>query len=83
MHEIVSITTIVDSWLGSSYIFPCRFDGPQIRLILNDATFPLSICGEDMNATLGTCSLNTFVEANYYSTSIRFQDETWNTTCGV
>ncbi|KAJ8594145.1 phosphoglycerate mutase-like protein [Rhizopogon salebrosus TDB-379] len=65
--------------------FTCTrsFDGPQIRLILNDATFPLSICGEDMDSTLGTCSLNAFVKANHYSTGIRFQDETWNTTCGV
>ncbi|KAG1756698.1 phosphoglycerate mutase-like protein [Suillus paluster] len=65
--------------------FTCTnsYDGPQIRLILNDATLPLSICGKDMDARLGTCSLDTFVNANHYSTSIRFQDKTWNATCGV
>jgi len=83
MHEFVSILRVIlNPCLGALNI-PCRFNGPQIRLVLNDATFPLSICGQDMDAAFGTCSLDTFIKVNNYSTSIRFQDETWNATCGV
>ncbi|KAG0707683.1 phosphoglycerate mutase-like protein [Suillus ampliporus] len=77
------LTPFAANMIWEKFTCTTSFDGPQIRLILNDATFPLSICGKDMDTRLGTCSLDTFVNANHYSTGIRFQDETWNATCGV
>ncbi|KAH7911681.1 phosphoglycerate mutase-like protein [Hygrophoropsis aurantiaca] len=65
--------------------FTCSksFNGPQIRLLLNDATYPLSICGKTQrDRSYGICSLDAFVDANKFSTSIRWGDATWNKTCG-
>ena len=58
------------------------FKGPQVRLLLNGATFPLFICEKSLkDRTYGTCSLNDFVRANRYSTNIQYKSESWNTTC--
>ncbi|KAG1875199.1 phosphoglycerate mutase-like protein [Suillus tomentosus] len=77
------LTPFAANMVWEKFTCTSSYDGPQIRLILNDATMPLTICGQGMDPTLGTCSLDTFVNANHYSTSIRFRDETWNATCGV
>lgn len=65
--------------------FSCRqsFDGPQIRLLLNSATYPLTICQQSFkDKKYGTCSLDEFVKANTFSTNIHFKDATWNAFCG-
>ncbi|KAF9222883.1 phosphoglycerate mutase-like protein [Gyrodon lividus] len=65
--------------------FTCEhsFEGPQVRLLLNDATYPLSICGETaQDKEYGTCSVAKFVTANAYSANIHYGDATWNATCG-
>jgi len=59
------------------------FDGPQIRLLLNSATYPLTICQKSFkDKKYGTCSLDEFVKANTFSTNIHFKDVTWNAFCG-
>ncbi|KAJ7592968.1 phosphoglycerate mutase-like protein [Mycena floridula] len=66
--------------------FACSrsFKGAQIRLRLNDATFPLSACtGSQQDQKYGTCSFASFVESNKFSTSISWGDEAWNSTCGA
>lgn len=77
------LTPFAASMVWEKFTCTSSYDGPQIRLILNDATIPLTICGQGMDPTLGSCSLDTFVSANHYSTDIRFRDKTWNATCGV
>ncbi|KAG2157184.1 phosphoglycerate mutase-like protein [Suillus clintonianus] len=77
------LTPFAANMVWEKFTCTSSYDGPQIRLILNDATLPLTICGQGMDPILGTCSLDTFVNANHYSTSIRFRDKTWNATCGV
>ena len=60
------------------------FEGPQIRLSLNSATYPLTMCQKSLRDRIfGTCSLDEFVKANSYSTSIHFHDKTWNASCVV
>ncbi|KAF8435759.1 phosphoglycerate mutase-like protein [Boletus edulis BED1] len=64
--------------------FTCKqsFEGPQVRLVLNGVTFPLSICqkcGKDKK--YGTCSLNEFVRANEYSRNVEYHSQIWNATC--
>ncbi|KIJ16939.1 hypothetical protein PAXINDRAFT_168380 [Paxillus involutus ATCC 200175] len=64
--------------------FSCKksFEGPQIRLLLNRATFPLTICEKsEGDRRYGTCALGEFVKANEYSTSIDYHSESWNATC--
>ncbi|KAL4067171.1 histidine phosphatase superfamily [Scleroderma yunnanense] len=64
--------------------FTCTksFDGPQIRLLLNSATYPLAMCQKSLrDRRFGTCSLDEFVAANSYSTSIHYGDATWNASC--
>ncbi|KAG2357692.1 phosphoglycerate mutase-like protein [Suillus spraguei] len=66
--------------------FTCEesFDGPQIRLVLNEETYPLWTCAETKHdRRFGTCSLDTFVRANKFSTDIEFGDETWQAACGA
>lgn len=65
--------------------FACSstFQGPQIRLVLNDAPFPLSTCAQSKtDKTYGTCSFDAFVAANNFSTSVTWGDSAWNSTCG-
>ncbi|KAG1756682.1 histidine phosphatase superfamily [Suillus paluster] len=65
--------------------FTCEesFDGPQIRLVLNDETYPLSTCAETReDRRYGTCSLDAFIQANQFSTNIKFGDDTWQAACG-
>lgn len=58
------------------------FDGPQVRLMLNKATFPLSICERSRkDRKYGTCSLDEFVRANEYSLNVEYQSEIWDATC--
>jgi acid phosphatase len=60
------------------------FEGPQVRLVLNGATFPLSICEQsEEDREYGTCSLDEFVRANEYSMNVEHKSEIWNATCGV
>jgi acid phosphatase len=74
----ISARTIVFSLTTSS------FEGPQVRLVLNGATFPLSICEQsEEDREYGTCSLDEFVRANNYSMSVEYKSEIWNATCGV
>ena len=60
------------------------FEGPQVRLVLNGATFPLSICEQsEEDREYGTCSLVEFVRANEYNLNVEYNSEMWNATCGV
>jgi len=60
------------------------FNGPQIRLVLNEETYPLLPCARTMqDRKYGTCSLEEFVGANGFSTGISFNDSTWQAACGV
>ncbi|KAL4067169.1 histidine phosphatase superfamily [Scleroderma yunnanense] len=64
--------------------FSCKksFHGPQIRLLLNSATYPLRSCQKSYKDwKYGTCSLDEFVTANSYSTNIHYHDKTWNASC--
>ncbi|KAH8099980.1 phosphoglycerate mutase-like protein, partial [Cristinia sonorae] len=54
---------------------------PQIRLLLNQTPFPLSICSK-MDKKFGTCSLQDFVNANKGALALKWGDSNWNTTCG-
>ncbi|KAG2078233.1 phosphoglycerate mutase-like protein [Suillus decipiens] len=66
--------------------FTCEesFDGPQIRLVLNEETYPLWTCAETKHdRRFGTCSLDAFVRANKFSTDIEFGDDTWQAACGT
>ncbi|KAL0955826.1 hypothetical protein HGRIS_002029 [Hohenbuehelia grisea] len=66
--------------------FTCSssFQGPQIRLVLNEATMPLELCAKTSeDKKYGTCSFENFVKANSYATSIKWGDAAWNATCGV
>jgi acid phosphatase len=59
------------------------FEGPQVRLLLNGATYPLTICEDsDEDVEYGTCSLAAFVEANKWSMEVEYNSDFWNTTCG-
>ncbi|KAG9308985.1 histidine phosphatase superfamily [Chiua virens] len=64
--------------------FTCdtSFDGPQVRLLLNGATFPLSICeASEDDKSYGTCSLDNFVSANEFSLNVAYHSAVWNATC--
>lgn len=64
--------------------FTCKhsFEGPQVRLLLNGETYPLTSCQKSLkDLRFGTCSLSRFVKANVFSTNIRYGDETWNAAC--
>lgn len=53
--------------------FTCTssFNGPQIRLIMNDSPFPLSACaGTEQDGAYGSCSFDKFVDSNALSTSV-------------
>ncbi|OAX41959.1 phosphoglycerate mutase-like protein [Rhizopogon vinicolor AM-OR11-026] len=66
--------------------FTCKksFKGPQIRLVLNEAIYPLLSCAETMqDRKYGTCSLEAFTSANRFSTSISFGDDTWEGVRGA
>ncbi|KAG2753281.1 phosphoglycerate mutase-like protein [Suillus brevipes Sb2] len=66
--------------------FTCEesFDGPQIRLVLNDETYPLRTCAETkQDRRFGTCSLDAFTRANQFSTDIEFGDDTWQAACSA
>ena len=58
------------------------FEGPQIRLVLNDAPVPLTMC-KRMSGRYGSCALGDFVEANRESVRHGWGDERWNATCGA
>lgn len=60
----------------------CSFEGPQVRLVLNGATLPMSFCEESVNdKTYGTCSLDSFVRKNAFSVNAEYHSQTWNATC--
>ncbi|EIN04060.1 phosphoglycerate mutase-like protein [Punctularia strigosozonata HHB-11173 SS5] len=65
--------------------FSCTssFEGPQIRLVLNDAPMPLTFCETHATKEYGTCAFSDFVKANAFSTSITWGDAAWNATCGA
>ncbi|KAF8559780.1 phosphoglycerate mutase-like protein [Imleria badia] len=66
--------------------FTCKksFEGPQVRLVLNGATFPLFICENSMEDKIyGTCSLAEFARVNEYSANMQYKSESWNTTCEI
>ncbi|KAJ7106225.1 phosphoglycerate mutase-like protein [Mycena epipterygia] len=58
--------------------------GPQIRLLLNDAPFPLPACAHSsFDAAHGSCAFDAFVKSNGFSTGIKWGDAAWNATCGA
>ncbi|KAI0649365.1 phosphoglycerate mutase-like protein [Trametes meyenii] len=63
--------------------FTCKtsFRGPQVRLVLNDAPFPLATC-KRMDKHLGSCALDDFVAAHAESAKRTWGDAAWNATCG-
>lgn len=63
--------------------FECTssFEGPQIRLVLNDAPLPITVC-KNMNQRLGSCSLDDFVTSQAAARNVSWGDATWNATCG-
>ncbi|OAX34165.1 phosphoglycerate mutase-like protein [Rhizopogon vinicolor AM-OR11-026] len=66
--------------------FTCKksFNGPQIRLVLNEETYPLLSCAKTMqDRKYGTCSLEAFTRVNEFSTSISFGDDTWEAVCNA
>ncbi|KAL1739919.1 histidine phosphatase superfamily, partial [Schizophyllum fasciatum] len=66
--------------------FSCTssFEGPQVRLILNDSPFPLLTCANsDEDKLYGSCALDAFVAANGFSTTIAWGDDKWKKTCGA
>ncbi|KAG2157186.1 histidine phosphatase superfamily [Suillus clintonianus] len=66
--------------------FTCTesFHKPQIRLVLNDETYPLQNCAKtEQDRLYGTCSLEAFISANKFSTDIKFGDETWQAACSA
>ncbi|KAJ6624028.1 histidine phosphatase superfamily [Mycena sp. CBHHK59/15] len=74
------------SWRTSTQKFSCTssFKGPQIRLLLNDAPFPLPACAASHADTAhGSCAFERFVKTNSFSTNITWGDAAWNATCGA
>ncbi|KAL4266696.1 histidine acid phosphatase family protein [Pleurotus pulmonarius] len=66
--------------------FSCSnsFNGPQIRLILNEAPFPLATCIKSKeDAEYGSCSFDNFVQANRFSRSVKYGDRAWIQACGA
>ncbi|KAI6045755.1 phosphoglycerate mutase-like protein [Pisolithus marmoratus] len=64
--------------------FSCKksFHGPQIRLLLNSATYPLTICQKSFkDKEFGSCSLKEFIRANELSRKIHYNNTAWNTSC--
>lgn len=64
--------------------FSCKksFHGPQIRLLLNSATYPLTTCQKSFkDKEFGSCSLKEFISVNQFNLNIHYGDETWNATC--
>ena len=63
--------------------FSCTssFEGPQVRLVLNDAPFPLATC-KKMSREYGSCALDEFVASYKDSTEHAWGDARWNATCG-
>ena len=58
------------------------FEGPQVRLVLNGATFPLYICEKsEKDRKYGTCSLEEFIRANKYSLNVEYRSKLWDATC--
>jgi acid phosphatase len=58
-----------------------RFSGPQIRLVLNDATLPLPACVSGASKKYGTCALADFVKANKAALGVQWMGQTWNASC--
>lgn len=64
--------------------FSCSssFSGPQIRLVLNEATFPLTTCIQSKSdKTYGTCSMVSFVKSNAASAQVSYANAVWNASC--
>lgn len=63
--------------------FSCTksFQGPQVRLVLNEAPLPLVGC-KKVDKHYGSCSLDDFVAANADSAQHSWGDARWNATCG-
>ena len=63
--------------------FSCTssFDGPQVRLVLNDAPFPLATC-KGVDRRYGSCALDDFVASYASSIEHSWGDARWNATCG-
>ncbi|KAJ8519057.1 hypothetical protein ONZ45_g3962 [Pleurotus djamor] len=65
--------------------FTCSYssDGPQIRLTLNEAPFPLTMCEDGLtDARYGSCSFDNFVKANDFVTSVIYGGKVWEDACG-
>ncbi|KAK7463400.1 hypothetical protein VKT23_006755 [Stygiomarasmius scandens] len=65
--------------------FSCSssFEGPQIRLLLNESPMPLSFCAyTSQDKKYGSCGFESFVASNNLSTSVSWGDAMWKATCG-
>ncbi|CDO74896.1 hypothetical protein BN946_scf184988.g3 [Trametes cinnabarina] len=64
--------------------FTCAasFKGPQVRLVLNDAPFPLSTCVR-VDRRYGSCAVADFVASYKASAARKWGDAVWNATCGT
>ncbi|KAI0346521.1 phosphoglycerate mutase-like protein [Trametopsis cervina] len=54
----------------------------QVRLVLNEATVPLTGTCKNVDKTYGSCALADFVASQKKATSVKWGDATWNSTCG-
>lgn len=83
MLEIVCLSSLLYLYIGLTSV-AFRFEGPQVRLVLNEATYPLTPCIQSArDAKYGTCSLSNFIQSNQFSMSIEFGDAQWAASCGV
>ena len=55
--------------------------GPHVRLVLNDAPFPLATC-KGVDRRYGSCALDDFVASYASSIEHSWGDARWNATCG-
>lgn len=62
--------------------FSCSssFKGPQVRLVLNEAPVPLTMC-KHADKKLGSCALADFVSATSKQAAVTWGDAAWNAAC--
>ncbi|KZP28916.1 phosphoglycerate mutase-like protein [Athelia psychrophila] len=67
---------------ASSAAFPAG--QPQIRLVLNEAPFPLATCAQSRgDRAHGTCSVANFAKANAASAAVGYGNAVWNAACAA
>jgi acid phosphatase len=65
--------------------FSCAssFEGPQVRLILNDEVLPLTTCASGHGKKYGSCGFEEFQETYKKQLAVRWGDAMWNASCVV